>query len=138
MQIINNSPLTYFYPNTIETCLTPNHLLFSRQLLHSSNTASTAVRNLTVLSNTTDKINRMSNHFLDRWRYEFTWDTTNTKIKYRLPKHWNYWYCAGFLWKGVQAFWKISTVTQELPNRDSEIRGVIVRVAKTNTILKRP
>ena len=30
--IINKTPLTYFfYPNTIETCLTPNNLLFCRQ-----------------------------------------------------------------------------------------------------------
>ena len=28
--IINNALLTYIYPNTIETCLTPNHLLFGR------------------------------------------------------------------------------------------------------------
>ena len=26
--IINNAPLTYVYPNTIETCLAHNHLLF--------------------------------------------------------------------------------------------------------------
>ena len=31
--IINNAPLTYVYPNTIETCLAPNYLLFWRQLL---------------------------------------------------------------------------------------------------------
>ena len=36
--IINNAPLTYVYPNTIETCLKPNLLLFGRQLLYSSNT----------------------------------------------------------------------------------------------------
>ena len=35
-------------------------------------------------------------------------------------------------------FWKISIVTRVLPSTDSEIRGVIVRIAKTNTILKRP
>ena len=35
-------------------------------------------------------------------------------------------------------FWKISIVTRVLPSRDSEIRGAIVRIAKTNTILKRP
>ena len=63
---INNKPLTYIYPNTIET---PNHLLFDRQLLYSSNTTSTVVRNLTVIS--TDKINRISNHFLDRWRHGY-------------------------------------------------------------------
>ena len=68
--IINNAPLTYVYPNTIETCLTPNHLLFGRQL-YSSNTTSTLIRNLTVLSSTTDKIHRISNHFLDTWRHEF-------------------------------------------------------------------
>ena len=31
--IINNAPLTYVYPITIETRLTPNHLLFGRQFL---------------------------------------------------------------------------------------------------------
>ena len=61
--IINNAPLTYVYTNTIETCLT---CLFGRQLFYSSNTTATAVRNLTVLSNTTDKINRISNNFWER------------------------------------------------------------------------
>ena len=43
-----------------------------QQLLCSSNTTSiTIVKNLTVFSTTTDKINRMSNHFLDRWRLEY-------------------------------------------------------------------
>ena len=28
--IISNASLTYVYPNTIETCLAPNHLLFGR------------------------------------------------------------------------------------------------------------
>ena len=35
-------------------------------------------------------------------------------------------------------FWRIAIVTQVLPSRDSEIRGPIVRIAKTNTILKCP
>ena len=69
--IINNAPLTYVYPNTIEKYLTPNHLLFGRKLLYSSNTTSTVVRNLTVISSTADKINRISNHYLDRWRHQY-------------------------------------------------------------------
>ena len=60
--MINKAPLTYVYPNTIKTYLTPNRLLFGRQLCY-SNTASTAFRNQTVLSSTTDKINHISNHF---------------------------------------------------------------------------
>ena len=52
--IIHNAPLSYVYPNTIKTYLTLNHLLFGSQLLSCSDTASTVVRNLTVLSRTTD------------------------------------------------------------------------------------
>ena len=77
--MINNAPFTYVYPNTIETCLTPNHLLLCRQLLYSFNTTSTAVRNLTVLSSTTDKINRISNHFWDRWRHEYVVNLRETQ-----------------------------------------------------------
>ena len=68
--IINNAPLTYVYPNTIKTYLTPNHSLFGGQLLWYSNTTLTVARNQTVLSSTTDKINCISNHFWHRWRHE--------------------------------------------------------------------
>ena len=74
-----NAPLTYVYPNTIRTYLTPNHLLFDRQLLCYSNTTSTVVRNLTVLSSTTDKINRISNHFWHRWRHEYVVNLRETQ-----------------------------------------------------------
>ena len=35
-------------------------------------------------------------------------------------------------------FWRIAIVTRVLRSRDSEIRGAIVRFAKTNAIRKRP
>ena len=35
-------------------------------------------------------------------------------------------------------FWKIAIVTEVLPSRESEIRGAIARLTKTNTILKFP
>ena len=34
--------------------------------------------------------------------------------------------------------WRIAIVTEVLPSRHSEIRRAIVRITKTNTILKRP
>ena len=43
-----------------------------------------------------------------------------------------------FYEKVPKHFWKIAIVTQVLPSADSEIRGTIVRITKTNTILKRP
>ena len=39
--------------------------------------------------------------------------------------------------KAPRHFWRIAIVTRVLSIRDSEIRGAIVRIAKTNTILKR-
>ena len=80
---VNNAPLIYVYLNTIEICLTPNYLLFGRQLLSSSNTTSTVAANLTVFSSTTDKINRISNHFWDRWRHEYV---VNLRETQRLSK----------------------------------------------------
>ena len=68
--IIDNAPLTYVYPITTKTYLTPNHLLFGRQLSCYSNTRSTVVRNLTAPASTADRINRISNHFWHRWRHE--------------------------------------------------------------------
>ena len=43
-----------------------------------------------------------------------------------------------FYEKVSKHFWRFAIVTQVLSVRDSEIRGAIVRIAKTNTILKRP
>ena len=81
--IINNEPLTYFYPNTIKPYLTPNHLLFGRHLLCYTNTTSIVVRNLTVLSNTADKISGISNYFLNRWWHEYVVNLVETQ---RAPK----------------------------------------------------
>ena len=134
---------TYVYPNTIETCFTPNHLLFGRQLLYSSNITSTVVRNLTVLSSTTDKINRISNYILDRWRHGYvvnlreTQRTSKLKIKNSLKINVND-IVLFFNEKVPRHFWRIALVTRVLPSRNSEIRGSIVRTAKTNTILKCP
>ena len=78
--IIINTPLTYVSPNTIKTYLTPNHLLFvTHKLLCYSNTTSAVIRNLIVLSSTTDKINRISNHLRHRWRPEYVVNLRETQ-----------------------------------------------------------
>ena len=43
-----------------------------------------------------------------------------------------------FYEKVLRHFWGIAIVTRVLPSRDSKIRGAIVRIITTNTILKRP
>ena len=44
--IIHYKPLRYVYPNTSETCFTPNHLLFDRQSLYSIRNILRKVRHL--------------------------------------------------------------------------------------------
>ena len=41
------------------------------QTVYYSNTTSTVVRNLAVLSNFTDKINHINNHFWHKWRHGY-------------------------------------------------------------------
>ena len=117
-------------------------MLFRRQLLYSANTTSTVVRNLTALSSTTDKINRISNHFLDRWRHEYVVNLRETqrtsKLNINSLKVNVNDIVLVIYEKVLRHFWKIAIVTRVLPSGDSEIRGAIVRIAKTNIIPKRP
>ena len=63
-QIINNRPITYYYSDNEESCLTPNHLLHRRTLnysnLLSDSTAGEVIlqRNLTLLGMIKERIPR--------------------------------------------------------------------------------
>ena len=63
------------------------------------------------------------------------WDITSIKIKYRLPK--NY-VVLVFDEKVPRHFRRIAIVTGVLPGTDSEIKGTIARIKKTNAIFKHP
>ena len=138
--VINNAPLTYVYPNTVETCLRPTHLFFDRELLYSSNTTSTVIRNLTVNSSTTDKINRISNHFWDKLRYEYVVNLRKTQRTSKLNINSTKINVIGFVLvydeKAPRHFWRIAIVTGVLSSRDSEMARGIVRIANTSAILK--
>ena len=123
--------------------VTPNHLLFARQLLYSSNATSTVVRNVTVFSSTTDKINHsVPNYFWDRWRYEYVVNLHKTQRTSELNANSPKINVNDIVLVSDEKvpihFWRIAIVPGVLPNRDSERRGAVVRIAKTNTILKRP
>ena len=107
-----------------------------------SSTKSIVVRNLTVLSSTTDKINHISNHFWDRCRHEDVLNLRETqqtsKLNVNSPKINVNDIVLVYDEKVPRHFWRIAIVTEVLPSGDSEIRGAILRIAKTNTILKGP
>ena len=106
-------------------------MLFGRQLLHSSNTTTTVVRNLTVLSSTTDRTNCVCVVKLRVTQRTSKLNINSSKINVNDI-------VLVYDEKAPKRFWRIAIVTGVLPSRDSEIRETIVRIAKSNTILKRP
>ena len=119
-----------------------NHLLFGRQLLHYSNTTSTAVRNLTVLSSTNDKINCISNYFWNRWRHEYVVNIRETQRTSKLNINSQKINANDIMLvydeKVPRHFWRIGRVTGVLPSRDSEIRGAIVNIERAMQPLNVP
>ena len=91
---------------------------------------------------TTDKINRISNHFLGRWRHGYVVNLRETqrtsKLNINSLKINVNDIVLVFYEKVPRHFWRIAIVTRVLPSRDSEIRGAIARIAKISAMLKRP
>ena len=100
-----------------------------------------SVRSLTVLSITADKINCINNHFWDRWRHEHVVNLHETqqtsKLNINSPKFNVNDIVLNYDEKVPRHFWRIAIVIGVLHSRDCETRGAIVRITKTNTILKR-
>ena len=103
-------------------------MLFGRQLLHSSNTTTTVVRNLTVLSSTTDRTNCVCVVKLRVTQRTSKLNINSSKINVNDI-------VLVYDEKAPKRFWRIAIVTGVLP---SKIIETIVRIAKSNTILKRP
>ena len=105
-------------------------------------TTSTVVRNLTGVSSTTDKINRISNHFWDKWKYVYAVNLRETqrtsKLNINSPRINVNDFVLVYYEKAPRHFRRIAIVTGLLPSRDSEKAGSIVKIANTNSILKRP
>ena len=74
---------------------------------------------------------------MDRWRHEYVINLTSKLSVNSLKINGND-IVLVFYEKVPRHFWRIVIVTLALPSRDFEIRGAIVRIAKTNAILKRP
>ena len=89
-------------------------------------------------------MNRMSNHFSDRWRHKHEYvvnlrETQQTsKLNVNSSKINVNDIVLVYDEKVLRQFCRIAIITGVLSRRDSEIRGAIVKIAKANTILKRP
>ena len=79
---------------------------------------------------------------MDRWRHGYVINLRETqqtsKLNINILKVDVNYIVLVIYEKVLRHFRRITIVTRVLPSRDFEIRGAIVRIAKTNTITKRP
>ena len=66
--ILNNRPLTYYYSDNTEQCLTPNHLLFGRTIKLFDPEPTDITHDINVHCK---KISNIINHFWEGWRREY-------------------------------------------------------------------
>ena len=141
-QIINNLPLTYIYPANIESCVTPNHLLFGRRLESTSHSSVsfTPSHHPTISSK---QIQTILSHFWDRWRHEYLNQLRESHKCHRksqssslhakvgdiviiheelIPRH----------------LWRLGLVTKLIESHDGLVRGAEVLVGETGSKIRRP
>ena len=127
--IMNNRPLTHVYMDSSEVCLSPNHLLFGRNLCHFS---PEPCENLSINSN---KLSNIVNHFWDRWRREYV---VSLREHQKIVE-------ANLNRPVVKTNDVVIVEESRLPrsrwlleSSDGNIRTAVVKLVKTNSTIKRP
>ena len=137
--ILNNRPLTYIYPNDLEECVTPNHLLYGRKLNFTSTNSSTAYDSHETANH--QVVADIINQFWKRWLKEYV---VNLRETHKFSNQ-------NRLQPTVEvsdvvlihdenlprSMWRMGVVTEVIHGADNQIRGAVARSNK-NTLLKRP
>ena len=136
--ILNNRPLTYYYADENEPCLTRNHMLYGRSLRLFDSETSSDVSKMSLPS----KINNTVNHFWDRWKKEHLVNLREYhKIKHP-NKHQQIVNEKDIVIvqedKILRSAWKVGIVEEVIKGTDCNIRGAVVRVPRTKSLIKRP
>ena len=136
--ILNNKPLTYYYADENELCLTPNHMLYRRALRLFDPETSSDVSKMLLPS----KINNIVNHFWDHWKKVYLVNLREyQKIKHP-NKHQQIVNVKDIVTvqedKMPRSAWKVGIVEEVIKRADGIIRGAIVRVPRTKSLIKRP
>ena len=139
--IINNRPITFFYDDESESCLTPKQLLFGRPLLLSNpSTTDLSYPNPNPITKPT-KLQNIINHFWDRWRKYLVNLREHHKInsykKNRPTIQLNDVVIIGDE-NRPRSSWRLAKVEKLIESKDKQIRGAIERVSKTNKLVTRP
>ena len=137
--ILNNRPLTYYYSDNTEQCLTPNHLLFGRTIKLFDPEPINIAHDINFHSK---KISNIINHFWERWRREYL----NMLRDYHKIALTNKNHPTISLNDVVliaekrkpRSTWKMGIVVELIKGKDDNVRGTIVRVPKLNSLITRP
>ena len=142
-QIINNRPLTYVYPSNIETCVTPNHLLFGRRL-ESNSHSSQSLDPSSHLVISSHHIQTILSHFWDRWRHEYLSQLRESHKSFHRSKSSSGLHArVGDVVIIHQEFiprhlWRLGVITKLIESKDGFVRGAEVLVGQTGSKIKRP
>ena len=139
--ILNNRPLTYQYPTDLQSCLSPNHLLFGRSLQLSSIQSSPLSINVDFVEYS-KRVKTIIDRFWNQWRNEYLLDLRETHKHYCTNKHQPIIQINDVVLihseKLPRSMWRIGIVIELLKGKmDNSIRGAIVRLPN-KTELRRP
>ena len=140
--ISNNRPITYFYNDESESCLTPNHLLFGRTLLlFNSSTTDLSYPNPNPIIKST-KLQNIINHFWDRWCKEYLVNLRehHKMNSYKKSKPTIQLNDVVIIEDANRplSLWHLAKVEKLIENNDKQIKGATVRDSKTNKLVTRP
>ena len=140
--IVNNQPLTYVYPTELETCITPNLLLFGRTLSFSNQEPAPLITESSSIKLYSSKISNIINYFWDRWRKEYTISLRKyqkiVQPNDNLPRinigdviivHEKF---------QPRTLWKMGIIEDVIKGSDGYTRGTVVIISKSNSLIKRP
>ena len=139
--IMNNRPITYLYPNDLDQCLTPNHLIFGRRLERKSEVRNTEITRKYDYELYHKKLSTILDHFWNRWRIEYLADLREQqKYRLKIPKEPNVQIGDIVLIhdeKLPRQLWKMGKIETLIYSKDGKVRGAEVRTPNSS-VLKRP
>ena len=140
--ILKNRPITYYYEDESECCLTPSHLLHGRTLQFYNPAIFPLTYPNASLSLEPSKLNHLLIHFWNRWHHKYL--TNLREIHKASVKNGNKPTTKKDDVVTIEepnlpsSTWKLARLHEIIVSKDGNIRGALVKVAKTKWFVKRP
>ena len=142
--VLNSRPLTYSSAEDISTVITPSHLVNWKRLIslpHEATFKVTGAENSrSEIMQRQDYVNRLLQHFHNRWRKEYL---TELRMKHH---HQSSYKCRGDVEKGdvvivenekmPRHLWKLGRIEELITSKDGKIRGATVKTEQSS--IQRP